>query len=73
MGLENYGYTTHTLRHTAAVLIYQYVKADILLLKEFLGHESISSTEIYTHVFDERAKQAINNNPLNTFEVPEVA
>lgn len=65
MGLENRGYTTHTLRHTAAVLIYQYVKSDILLLKELLGHESISSTEIYTHVFDERAKQAIDNNPLN--------
>ena len=68
MGLEEYGYTTHTLRHTFAVLIYHYVKSDILLIKDVLGHESISSTEVYTHVFNEKTKQAIDNNPLNNLE-----
>lgn len=68
MGLEKYGYTTHTLRHTFAVLIYHYVKSDIVLLKNLLGHESISSTEIYTHVFNEKVKQAFYSNPLNDFE-----
>lgn len=65
MGLEKYGYTTHTLRHTFAVLIYNYVKSDILLIKSLLGHESISSTEIYTHLFNKKVKQAVNSNPLN--------
>ena len=65
MGLEEYGYTTHTLRHTFAVLIYHYVKSDILLIKDLLGHESITSTEIYTHVFNKKAKQAVDDNPLN--------
>lgn len=68
MGLEEYGYTTHTLRHTFAVLIYHYVKSDILLIKDLLGHESISSTEIYTHIFNKKVKQAVDDNPLNDLE-----
>lgn len=62
-------YTTHTLRHTAAVIMYQYVKSDILLLKEFLGHDSIASTQIYTHVFDQKIKDAFYSNPLSNFKV----
>lgn len=36
IGLEDKNYTTHTLRHTAASIIYNYVQEDILILKEFL-------------------------------------
>ena len=69
MGLEEYGYTTHTLRHTAATLMYMYVSQDILLLKEFLGHERISTTEIYTHVYNKELKEAVEKNPLNTIKI----
>lgn len=73
MGMEDYGYTTHTLRHTAAVLIYQYVKSDLLLLKKFLGHANINSTQIYTHTFNENVKNAVDSNPLNSFNDLKVA
>ncbi len=65
MGLKKCGYTTHTLRHSAATLIYIYVAQDILLLKRFLGHARLSTTEIYTHVYNKQAKEAVDKNPLN--------
>lgn len=58
-------FTAHALRHTSATLMYQYVKPDILLLKEFLGHKSVMSTEIYSHISDERVRNAVERNPLN--------
>lgn len=72
MGLEDCGYTTHTLRHTAATLIYKKTK-DLLIVKEFLGHAQISTTEIYTHVINDEIKSAIENNPLNNFSLKKVA
>lgn len=62
-------YSTHTLRHTAATLMYMYVKNDTLLLKQFLGHSSIESTQIYTHVYNEAVKEAVEKNPLSNFTV----
>lgn len=59
------GITTHKLRHTAATLMYQYGDADVLTLKELLGHASISTTEIYTHLNDENVRNAIESNPLS--------
>lgn len=63
-GLGDKGLTTHKLRHTAATLMYQYGDADVLTLKELLGHENISTTEIYTHLNDESVRRAIEENPL---------
>lgn len=65
IGLGDAGYSVHKLRHTAATLMYQYGEVDVLLLKEILGHESLSTTEIYTHVLDEQLKKAVDSNPLN--------
>ncbi|MDD2269564.1 MAG: tyrosine recombinase XerC [Eubacteriales bacterium] len=59
-------YTTHKLRHTAATLIYQNGK-DIRALQDLLGHENLSSTQIYTHVNDEQVKAAVESNPLNKY------
>lgn len=67
LNLEDKHYSTHTLRHTSATLLYMYVKQDILLIKKFLGHESISSSQIYTHLHNEKLKEAVDNNPLNNF------
>lgn len=63
-GLDTKKYSTHKLRHTAATLMYQYGNVDIRALQEVLGHESISTTEIYTHVANQQARDAIESNPL---------
>lgn len=63
-GLDGKGITTHKLRHTAATLMYQYGDADVLTLKELLGHASISTTEIYTHLNNENVRNAVESNPL---------
>ena len=63
-GLDGKGITTHKLRHTAATLMYQYGDADVLTLKELLGHESTATTEIYTHLNNENVRNAVESNPL---------
>ncbi len=65
-GLADLGFSTHKLRHTAATLMYRYGDVDVLLLKEILGHENLSTTQIYTHVADDQLRNAVNLNPLNT-------
>lgn len=62
--LDHKGYSTHKLRHTAATLMYQHGKVDTLILKEILGHKSISTTEIYTHISNESVKEAMDASPL---------
>lgn len=64
-GLDTSKYSVHKLRHTAATLMYQYGNVDIRALQELLGHESIATTEIYTHVSNEQVRDAIERNPLN--------
>jgi len=63
-GLDTNKYSTHKLRHTAATLMYQYGEVDIRALQELLGHESISTTEIYTHVANSQVRNAVESNPL---------
>ncbi len=64
LGLDPRKYTTHKLRHTAATLMYQ-SGVDIRALQEILGHEHLSTTEIYTHVDNEQIREAIDKNPLS--------
>ena len=64
-GLDTAKYSVHKLRHTAATLMYQYGQVDIRALQELLGHESISTTEIYTHVANEQVRNAVEQNPLS--------
>ena len=63
-GLDSKKYSVHKLRHTAATLMYQYGEVDIRALQELLGHESISTTEIYTHVNNDQVRSAVERNPL---------
>ena len=63
-GLDSRNLSVHKLRHTAATLMYQYGQVDIRALQELLGHESISTTEIYTHVNSEQVRDAMERNPL---------
>ena len=46
--------------------MYQYAEVDIRTLQQLLGHESISTTEIYTHVNNDQVRDAVERNPLNT-------
>ena len=59
-GLDTDKISPHKLRHTAATLMYQYGNVDIRSLQEILGHESVATTEIYTHINKEQLKDAVN-------------
>ncbi len=69
-GLGDRDLSTHKLRHTAATLMYQYGDVDVLAIKEILGHESLSTTQIYTHIMDEQLKKAAAANPLSGVKAP---
>ncbi|MBP0979586.1 MAG: tyrosine recombinase XerC [Oscillospiraceae bacterium] len=59
------GFSVHKLRHTAATLMFQYGEVDVRTLQEILGHESLSTTQIYTHVSNSQIQEAFESNPLN--------
>lgn len=44
--------------------MYTYGRADIRPLQQILGHDSIATTEIYTHIDDGQLQTAVNSNPL---------
>ncbi|OOM77410.1 tyrosine recombinase XerD [Clostridium puniceum] len=64
-GLTDDKYTPHKLRHTAATLMYKYGNVDIRSLQDILGHENVSTTQIYTHVDDDSLRDAVKSNPLS--------
>jgi site-specific recombinase XerD len=64
-GLDPKKFSTHKLRHTAATLMYKYGHVDIRALQQVLGHETIATTQIYTHIDSDQVKDAIDSNPLN--------
>ncbi len=49
--------TPHGLRHSYASA-HNYIKTDMTTIKESLGHKNMSTTEIYTHTFDESKSEA---------------
>ncbi len=72
-GLEGMGISPHKLRHTAATLLYQDAGVDIRVLKELLGHESLSTTEIYTHVSNKQIEEASKKSPLGNVKPAKAA
>lgn len=63
-GLDAELYSSHKLRHTAATLMIKN-GVDIKAVQEVLGHEHLSTTEIYTHIDNEQLRVAAKANPLS--------
>ncbi|MEF9951201.1 MAG: tyrosine recombinase XerC [Clostridium sp.] len=68
-GLDATKYTPHKLRHTAATLMYKHGGVDIRALQQILGHESVATTQIYTHIDDDQLRKAVKSNPLAELEI----
>jgi len=69
-GLSGMGFSPHKLRHTAATLLYQNGGVDIRILQELLGHVSLATTEIYTHVSSEQLENAAQKSPIKNEKPP---
>ena len=65
-GLDPDMYSAHKLRHTAATLMLQN-GVDVRTVQEVLGHTSLNTTQIYTHVDNAELHIAADANPLAKF------
>ena len=67
-GMEQH-ITPHMFRHSFATLLLEQ-DVDIRYIQKMLGHSSISTTEIYTHVSNNKQKDILmNKHPRNLMEI----
>ena len=67
-GIEQH-ITPHMFRHSFATLLLEQ-DVDIRYIQKMLGHSSISTTEIYTHVSNNKQKDIlVNKHPRNLMAI----
>lgn len=66
-GMEGRHLSAHKLRHTAATHLLR-EGVNLRVIQEILGHESLATTQIYTHVESEDLREAANRSKFGLEE-----
>ena len=53
--------TPHSLRHTAATRVYEASGGDLILTREFLGHASVQTTQVYAHANRDKMQRVVED------------